>query len=155
MVFVIQKFIHEKIYWLLLQTLTEKSIENSNRSFFCLQVQRLEKKEALLLNIGSMSTGGVVMQAKSDIAVVRLQLPVCTELGEKVALSRRIDKHWRYKLSMICYIQATEFNCGFFLFQVNRLGSNQTWKDDRTADAVIHFWLSQPNYFHTSLLWFY
>lgn len=70
-------------------------IANSNWKKFVLQVQRLEKKEALLLNIGSMSTGGVVMQAKSDIAVVRLQLPVCTELGEKVALSRRIDKHWR------------------------------------------------------------
>jgi translation initiation factor 2 subunit 3 len=64
-------------------------------SFHLPQVQRLEKKEALLLNIGSMSTGGLVLQAKADVAVVRLNQPVCTELGEKVALSRRIDKHWR------------------------------------------------------------
>jgi translation initiation factor 2 subunit 3 len=29
------------------------------------------------------------------LAKVQLQFPVCTSVGEKVALSRRIDKHWR------------------------------------------------------------
>jgi hypothetical protein len=28
-------------------------------------------------------------------AKIALTQPVCTEVGEKIALSRRIDKHWR------------------------------------------------------------
>lgn len=29
------------------------------------------------------------------MAKIVLQSPVCTEVEEKIALSRRIDKHWR------------------------------------------------------------
>jgi translation initiation factor 2 subunit 3 len=32
---------------------------------------------------------------KNDAAQITLNTPVCTERGEKIALSRRIDKHWR------------------------------------------------------------
>merc|ERR1719228_713382 len=32
---------------------------------------------------------------KADLAKIGLTTPVCTEVGEKIALSRRIDKHWR------------------------------------------------------------
>lgn len=48
-----------------------------------------------MVNIGSTSTGGRVMSVKGDLAKVLLTSPACTEIGEKVALSRRIDKHWR------------------------------------------------------------
>ncbi|XP_065331488.1 eukaryotic translation initiation factor 2 subunit 3-like isoform X2 [Cloeon dipterum] len=85
-------YIEIEITYYLLRRLLGVQIDGDKKAA---RVQRLEKKEALLLNIGSMSTGGIVLQAKSDVAVVRLQLPVCTEYGEKVALSRRIDKHWR------------------------------------------------------------
>ncbi len=34
-------------------------------------------------------------QVKHDLAKLQLTSPVCTKEGEKVALSRRIDKHWR------------------------------------------------------------
>lgn len=30
-----------------------------------------------------------------DLAKITLTQPACTEIGEKIALSRRIDKHWR------------------------------------------------------------
>lgn len=59
-----------------------------------IQVQKLSKNEVLMVNIGSTSTGGRVISVKADLAKILLTTPACTEVGEKVALSRRIDKHW-------------------------------------------------------------
>ena len=59
------------------------------------KVQKLAKGELLLVNIGSTSCGGKVISVKADLAKLQLTQPACTEVGEKVALSRRIDKHWR------------------------------------------------------------
>lgn len=66
-----------------------------NRDLFLLQVQRLTKNEILMVNIGSLSTGGRVLAMKADLAKIGLTNPVCTEIGEKIALSRRVEKHWR------------------------------------------------------------
>jgi len=59
------------------------------------KVSKLVKNELLLVNIGSTSTGGRVLNVKGDLAKIQLTQPACTEIGEKVALSRRIEKHWR------------------------------------------------------------
>lgn len=59
------------------------------------KVQKLGKGEVLMLNIGSLSTGGRVIAVKNDMAKVSLFTPVCIEIGEKIALSRRVDRHWR------------------------------------------------------------
>jgi len=59
------------------------------------KVRKLDTGELLLINIGSTSTGGRVLSVKADLAKIQLTQPACTEIGEKVALSRRIDKHWR------------------------------------------------------------
>jgi translation initiation factor 2 subunit 3 len=59
------------------------------------KVQKLTKGELLMLNIGSLSTGARVTAVKAELAKLQLNSPVCTEIGEKVALSRKIDKHWR------------------------------------------------------------
>merc|ERR1711872_1073855 len=59
------------------------------------KVQKLAKNEVLMVNIGSLSSGGRVIAVKADLAKIGLTTPVCTEVGEKIALSRRIDKHWR------------------------------------------------------------
>ncbi len=48
-----------------------------------------------MLNIGSLSTGASVTAVKMDLAKIKLNSPVCTEIGEKIALSRKIEKHWR------------------------------------------------------------
>ena len=54
-----------------------------------------------MVNIGSTATGGKVLavkkNAETDIELAKIQLtqPVCTQEGEKIALSRRVDKHWR------------------------------------------------------------
>jgi translation initiation factor 2 subunit 3 len=58
-------------------------------------VQKLQKNEILMLNIGSLSTGATVTAVKMDLAKLKLNSPVCTEIGEKIALSRKIEKHWR------------------------------------------------------------
>ena len=59
------------------------------------KVAKLSKAEVLMLNIGSMCTGARVVAVKSDLAKLQLTSPVCTKEGEKVALSRRVEKHWR------------------------------------------------------------
>merc|ERR1712147_440456 len=59
------------------------------------KVQKLAKNEVLLVNIGSLSTGGRVLAVKADLAKIVLLQPVCTEKHEKIALSRRVDRHWR------------------------------------------------------------
>ena len=57
------------------------------------------------VNIGSTSCGAQVKKrTKKDFgdgngevscAKIKLLSPVCTRVGEKIALSRRVDKHWR------------------------------------------------------------
>jgi translation initiation factor 2 subunit 3 len=59
------------------------------------KVAKLEKHEILMVNIGSTATGGRVLSVKKDAAKLLLNMPACTQLGEKIALSRRIDNHWR------------------------------------------------------------
>eukprot|EP00051_Salpingoeca_urceolata_P026961 m.479462 g.479462 ORF g.479462 m.479462 type:complete len:474 (-) comp21458_c0_seq1:75-1496(-) len=59
------------------------------------KVQKLTKGEMLMVNIGSLSTGGRVIAVKGDLAKIQLTQPVCTDVGEKIALSRRVEKHWR------------------------------------------------------------
>jgi len=53
-----------------------------------------------MINVGSVSTGGKVAKVQESasgepIARIVLTQPVCTQEGEKIALSRRVDKHWR------------------------------------------------------------
>nr|KAF6398592.1 eukaryotic translation initiation factor 2 subunit gamma B [Molossus molossus] len=59
------------------------------------KVQKLCKNEVLMMNVGSLSTGGRVSAVKADLGKIVLTNPVCTEVGEKIALSRRVEKHWR------------------------------------------------------------
>lgn len=59
------------------------------------KVQKLAKGEVLMINIGSTCTGGRVEAVTQDQAQITLTSPACTDIGEKIALSRRIEKHWR------------------------------------------------------------
>ena len=59
------------------------------------KVQKLSKNEVLMVNIRSLSTGGSVSAVKADLGKIVLTNPVCTEVGEKIALSRRVEKYWR------------------------------------------------------------
>lgn len=59
------------------------------------KVAKLAKNEVLMVNIGSTTTGCKVAAIRNDAAKLVLTTPACTNIGEKVALSRRIEKHWR------------------------------------------------------------
>lgn len=59
------------------------------------RIAHLTRGESLMLNIGSMSTGGKVEAIEDKKARISLALPVCTGIGERVALSRRVETHWR------------------------------------------------------------
>lgn len=78
-------------FYLLRRLLGVKTQEGSKQA----KVQKLAKQEVLMVNIGSTATGGKVVAVKNDLAKIQLTQPVCTQEGEKIALSRRVDKHWR------------------------------------------------------------
>ena len=59
------------------------------------KVSKLVVGETLFVNIGASQTGGRIMAVKGGDVTIALTTPACTEKGEKIALSRRIDKHWR------------------------------------------------------------
>ena len=69
------------------------------------KVQKIAKDEVLMVNIGSTSCGAQVRkrskkevaEGQGEVSTAKLKLlsPVCTKVGEKIALSRRVDKHWR------------------------------------------------------------
>ncbi len=58
-------------------------------------VQKIKTNEPLVLNVGTAVTSGVVVSARENIVDVLLKKPVCSELGSKVALSRRLGESWR------------------------------------------------------------
>ncbi|MFS7990018.1 putative protein-synthesizing GTPase [Helianthus anomalus] len=59
------------------------------------EVSKLLQAEILMLNIGSMSMGARVLEVKKGVTKLQLSSPVCTNIGEKIALSRRVERHWR------------------------------------------------------------
>lgn len=77
-------------YFLLRRLLGVKTEDGKNA-----KVEKLAKREVLMVNIGSSTAGAVVTNVKADMAKLTLTKPACTEIGEKIALSRRVGKHWR------------------------------------------------------------
>ncbi|KAI4490079.1 hypothetical protein M0804_004261 [Polistes exclamans] len=85
-------FIELEISYYLLKRLLGVRTEGDKKGA---RVPKLSRHEVLLVNIGSLSTGGRVVATRADLAKISLTSPVCTEIDEKIALSRRIEKHWR------------------------------------------------------------
>mmetsp|Transcript_26574 Transcript_26574/g.62152 ORF Transcript_26574/g.62152 Transcript_26574/m.62152 type:complete len:468 (-) Transcript_26574:204-1607(-) len=78
-------------YYLLRRLLGVKTSDGGKQA----KVQKLSRGEILMVNIGSTATGGRVIAVKGELSKIALTQPVCTTEGEKIALSRRVDKHWR------------------------------------------------------------
>jgi len=49
----------------------------------------------LMINIGSTSLGGKIISVKGDNVRIQFMNPVCANEGEKIAMSRRIDRNFR------------------------------------------------------------
>jgi translation initiation factor 2 subunit 3 len=58
-------------------------------------VENIKTNEPLMLSVGTATTVGVVTSARNDSVDVNLKLPVCTEKGQRVAISRKISNKWR------------------------------------------------------------
>jgi len=58
-------------------------------------LSKITKDEILLLNIGSLASHGRVLAVRGDQAKIQLSKPVCAEISDKLALSRRIQGHFR------------------------------------------------------------
>jgi translation initiation factor 2 subunit 3 len=59
-------------------------------------VEPIHSSEPLMLNVGTATTVGVVSSAREGgIVQVQLKRPVCAEVGDRVAVSRRMGARWR------------------------------------------------------------
>jgi len=58
-------------------------------------INTIKINEILMVNIGSSSAGGKVIKKKGNKIELILTSPICCNLGNKIAISRRIEKHWR------------------------------------------------------------
>ena len=58
-------------------------------------VSDIEMNKNLMLSVGTAKTVGKVnMAAKGKVGVI-LRIPVCAEIGTRIAISRQIDRRWR------------------------------------------------------------
>jgi translation initiation factor 2 subunit 3 len=58
------------------------------------EVENIKGKEPLMLNVGTGKSAGIVTQAGKNVKV-DLKVPVCAEVGDRVAISRQIGSRWR------------------------------------------------------------
>lgn len=59
------------------------------------QMFEIEDTDQILLNIGSTTTGAKINILKRDEAYFTLLKPACCEIGENIAISKKINNHWR------------------------------------------------------------
>ncbi|KAM0672310.1 Eif2s3p [Ordospora colligata] len=56
---------------------------------------KLKNDEQVLVNIGSTTTGGVIRAMSEEMLSLDLVKPACCEIGERIAISRKVQGHWR------------------------------------------------------------
>lgn len=57
--------------------------------------QKFKIDEHVLLNIGSTTTGSIIKNIEEDRIVFELIKPSCCDIGERIAISKKINNHWR------------------------------------------------------------
>ena len=60
-----------------------------------LDVEPIKKAEALMLNVNSAATVGIVFELKKGIVKCKLKLPVCADIGSRVTISRMRGNRFR------------------------------------------------------------
>ena len=48
-----------------------------------------------MINVGSQSIAGTIVTVKRDTVRIEFHKPICANLGEKIAMSRRVDNNFR------------------------------------------------------------
>ena len=57
-------------------------------------VKELKTKEPLVITVGTRTTVGVPVTVKDNIVDIKLSIPVCAPVGQRIALSRQVDGKW-------------------------------------------------------------
>jgi len=60
-----------------------------------LNVDPIKRNENLVLNVNSAVTIGEVIEVMKNHITIRLKIPVCANLTDRVAISRRVGNRWR------------------------------------------------------------
>ncbi len=60
-----------------------------------IEVDDIRTREMLMLNAGTATTVGVVSSARTKDIDVKLKIPVCVDVGQRVAVSRKLTGRWR------------------------------------------------------------
>ena len=60
-----------------------------------LDVDPIKIKEVLMLNVNSSVTAGFVTELHKDVFMVKLKLPICAEVGQRVTISRMVGSRFR------------------------------------------------------------
>ncbi|MCK5107690.1 MAG: translation initiation factor IF-2 subunit gamma, partial [Nanoarchaeota archaeon] len=60
-----------------------------------LDVDPIKIKEVLMLNVNSSVTAGFVTEFHKDVFMVKLKLPICAEVGQRVTISRMVGSRFR------------------------------------------------------------
>jgi len=76
-------------------TLDVKLFEKVVGTELAVPVEKIRSNEALVLNVGTTVTSGIVSSAREQVIDVVLRKPVCAEADAKIAISRRIAESWR------------------------------------------------------------
>ena len=58
------------------------------------EVENIKKNEPLMVNVGTGKSAGIVKQAGKNV-IIDLKVPICAEVGDRVAVSRQIGSRWR------------------------------------------------------------
>ena len=57
-------------------------------------VEELKTKEPLVITVGTRTTVGVPITVKNNIVDIKLSIPICAPVGQRIALSRQVDGKW-------------------------------------------------------------
>tara|TARA_B100000029_G_scaffold309017_1_gene301624 strand:- start:770 stop:1696 length:927 start_codon:yes stop_codon:yes gene_type:complete len=57
-------------------------------------VEELKTKEPLVITVGTRTSVGVPITVKDNIVEMKLSIPVCAPVGQRIALSRQVDGKW-------------------------------------------------------------
>ena len=57
-------------------------------------VDELKTREPLMITVGTRTTVGIPTTVKNNKVDIKLTIPVCAEIGQRIALSRRVDGKW-------------------------------------------------------------
>ena len=57
-------------------------------------VKELKTKEPLVITVGTRTSVGIPSAVKDNIVEMKLSIPVCAPVGQRIALSRQVDGKW-------------------------------------------------------------